>query len=428
MSALAHIALERNIVVKGVDQKHSYVIETLRKKGATIEIGDQIDFDPESKLVYSSAISVNHSLFKKAKKEKKELYHRSQFLKKLMGNKKSLLVAGTHGKTSTTSLLIWTLLHSGLSPSYAVGGVLLNTNQNGGNGQGDYFVVEADESDGSFLNYRGDGAILTNLDREHLDYWQSEEKLHLGFRSFSLGIKDPKYLFWCADDPSLHLLQIPGETYGESKKAIWRLGKVQEGHKQLVFSISYQNKVFDAISLPLMGKHQALNAVAVWALAYKLSIPEKKIREAFATFRGVKRRLEKKGEIHQISFYDDYAHHPTEIKMLLTGLKKGIGTRRLVAIFQPHRFSRTRDLFFDFSKALEIADSIFITDVYRAGEKPIFGVDGKALVKTLSKKAQFIPKEHLLKISKFLLPEDVVVTIGAGDIFDLSFQLIESLK
>ena len=428
MSALAHIALERSMVVKGIDQRHSPVIEALRKKGAIIEIGNQMLLDTESKLVYSSAISNNHPLLKKAQREKKKLYHRSQFLKNLMKDKTSLLVAGTHGKTSTAALLTWTLLYSGLSPAYAIGGVLQNTHQNGGDGRGDYFVVEADESDGSFLNYEGDAAILTNLEKEHLNYWESEEKLYQGFRVFSSGIKDTKYLFWCIDDPVLSKLRLPGQTYGESKDAVWRLEKVQEGHGRLIFSIAYRNKIFEAIDLPLMGKHQALNALAVWALAYHLSVPEEKIRAAFTTFHGIKRRLEKKGEIHQMTFYDDYAHHPTEIKALLVGLKKGLEGRRLVTIFQPHRFSRTRDLFFDFAEALEIADAIFVTDVYSAGEEPILGFDGKALFKTLSKKAQFFPRKELLKIAKFLLPGDVVVTVGAGDIFDLSLQLIELLK
>jgi len=414
MSALAHLLLEKGAEVSGEDQKVSPMVQALQKKGAVITNS----CNAESQVVYSSAIQKDHPSLEKARQMNCSLYHRSQFLRKLMEGKSPLIVTGTHGKTSTSALLTWVLLSSGLSPSYAVGGILKNTTQNGGYGEGNFFVAEADESDGSFLNYGGEFAILTNLEKEHLDFWESEENLIEGFCTFANQVQG---LYWCRDDTMLASLDLKGESYGLSDQANWRLFDVmQEGMKQ-TFSIAHGRTVFREIELPLVGKHQALNACAVWGLASELGISEAKIRKAFRTFQGVQRRLEKKGEVNGVTVYDDYAHHPTEVEVLLSSLKRAVGKKRLIAIFQPHRFTRTRDCMQGFSKAFCAADQVYITDIYSAGEKPIVGVTGKAL-------ASAIPDSIYLEALPKFMSGDVVVTIGAGDITHLGPQILESLK
>ncbi|WP_420422312.1 UDP-N-acetylmuramate--L-alanine ligase [Simkania sp.] len=413
MSALAHILLEKGEKVLGSDQSQSAVVQALEDKGAVISN----EMDSESQVVFSSAIKEGHPLLEQAKKLGCPLYHRSQFLGKLMEGQAPLLVSGTHGKTSTSGLLAWVFLTAGLSPSYAVGGILNNTGQNGGYGNSKWFVAEADESDGSFLNYGGEAAILTNLEIEHLDFWKNEEKLIEGFRQFASHVQT---LVWCKDDPLLASLDLQGITYGTSKYADWQLQSVHQEGMQLRFSILYGEDCFKDIVLPLVGTHQALNACAVWAIAMTYGVSEASLREAFRTFKGVKRRLEKKGEAKGVVVYDDYAHHPTEVKALLTSLKQAIGTRRLVAIFQPHRYTRTRDCMQEFATAFDAADEVYITGIYSAGEIPIEGISGERLAEQISGSIYW---------NKFptFQEGDVVVTIGAGDITHLGPQILENL-
>lgn len=421
MSALAHILLGKGEGVSGSDDKKSEVLTALQKKGATIHE----DHDAVSTVVYSSAIRKDHPVLQKALKEKCPIYHRSQFLSRLMEGKKPLLITGTHGKTSTSALLSWVLIHACLSPSYAVGGILTNTSQNGGYGNGPYFVAEADESDGSFLNYQGFGGIITNLESEHLDFWQTEKRLFEGFKEFASRLAT---FFWCIDDPGLSSLNLKGQSYGFSKEADWQLFDFIQKGMILSFSVSHQGQVFEDIKIPLVGKHQALNALAVWALALELGVPEEKIREAFKTFKGVFRRLEKKGEARGATVYDDYAHHPTEIEALLTALKKTTHEKRLIAIFQPHRYTRTQMCFDLFSKAFQAADLVYITEVYSACEKPIPGISGETLAESIPG-ALFVNEENLLKtLEKVIQKGDIVVTLGAGSITTLGPKLLAVLE
>lgn len=414
MSALAHILLEKGESVSGDDQKKSRLIDHLTSKGALI--GEH--WPQNAQVVYTTAIEEDHPRLRQAKEMKIPIYHRSQLLKTLMHRKQKLLITGTHGKTSTAALLTWVLISAGFSPTYAIGGILSNTSQNGGYGRGEIFVAEADESDGSFLNYQGDCSLLTNLGKEHLDFWKEEEKLIAGFHAFA---DQSKHLFWCIDDPPLAKLNLKGQTYGKSKKADWQLFDVKQNQMKLFFSIAHKKHLIKEIELPLIGEHQALNACGVWALASHLGLSEGKIRAAFKTFQGVQRRLEKKGEIGGVSVYDDYAHHPTEIRAMLTALKKAISNRRLIAIFQPHRFTRTRDCFEEFKEAFDSADQVYITKIYSAGEKPIQGISAKTL-------SQQIPKSHLFQKLPELKSGDIVVTIGAGDITNLGPLILETLK
>ncbi|MCB1106593.1 MAG: UDP-N-acetylmuramate--L-alanine ligase, partial [Chlamydiia bacterium] len=347
MSALASILIEKGEEVSGSDLRGA---SDLEKRG--VKIHDSLPL--EGTIVYSSAIQRDHPLFLEAEKSSLPLLHRSELIDVLLKDKKGLLVTGTHGKTSTSALLAWTLVFSGKDPTYAVGGILKNLEKNGGYSENELFVLEADESDGSFLNYSGEGGIVTNIEKEHLDYWKTEERLIEGFNAFISKIKNPELFFWCSDDPLLSKLSPKGYSYGREGEL--KLLSVNQEGNITSFSASFEGVRYEEVEVPLMGDMLALNALAVFGLALKLGIKESVIRKAFKTYKGVKRRQEKIGEFEGTSIYDDYAHHPTEIKVLLESLKKGIGNRRLIALFQPHRYTRTRDHFDAFKEAFQLAD------------------------------------------------------------------------
>ncbi|QVL58251.1 MAG: UDP-N-acetylmuramate--L-alanine ligase [Simkaniaceae bacterium] len=420
MSALAHILLEKGTVVSGTDLSD---ISSLEKFG--VKRSDRLP--SKATVVYSTAIAPSHPSLLQAKKEKRPILHRSELVKTLLEGKKGLLVAGTHGKTSTSSLLTWVLISAGMDPTFAVGGILQNLRKNGGYGTGETFVLEADESDGSFLNYVGEGAIVTNIEKEHLSFWKNEKKLIEGFQTFMSQIKNKKLLFWCKDDPLLAKIHPPGISYG--KKGDLKLLSCMQKEEETIFSAQFEGKVYQDIRLPLMGEKLALNALAVFGMALKLGVDEQTLRKAFLSYKGVKRRHEKIGIVNRITIYDDYAHHPTEIKALLKSLKKGFGKRRLIALFQPHRFSRTQELLTDFKGAFKSADLSIITSIYPAGEKPIPGITGKALFNQVNEGDMlFLEKECLLSyLPKMLIPGDVLVTIGAGDITKIGPKLLQAL-
>lgn len=420
MSALAHILLEKGEEVSGTDLKD---ISHLEKLG--IKVLDTLP--SKGTIIYSSAIKKDHPHFLEAQKKGFLLLHRSDLLGILLEGKKGLLVAGTHGKTTTSSLLSWTLHVAGKYPTFAIGGILKNFQKNGGYGKGEHFVIEADESDGTFLNYSGVGAIVTNIEKEHLDYWKGEDQLIKGFKRMLKKVKNPELLFWCSDDPLLKKLSPQGISYGKTGE-LKLLSCIQEG-KETIFTAAFKGKTYSDIRLSLMGEVLALNALAVFGMALQLGIDEKEVRKAFSTFEGVKRRQEKIGESGRVTIYDDYAHHPTEIRALLKAFRGGMKTGRLIALFQPHRVTRTRDLLADFKNAFHEADLTIITDIYSAGEKPIRGINGKRLVKEMKgEPALFLEKEKILSyLPKMLIPGDVLILMGAGDITTYGPQLLKNL-
>jgi UDP-N-acetylmuramate--alanine ligase len=421
MSALAHLLIERGDSVSGSDLK-----DLSHLSGIGIKVTKLLP--KEGTVVYSSAIARDNPLFIEAKNRDLPVIHRSELVKILLEGKKGLLVAGTHGKTSTSALLAWTLISAEKHLTYAVGGILQNLQKNGGYGDGEYFALEADESDGSFLNYEGEGAIITNIEKEHLEYWKTEEKLLEGFQTFISKVKNPNLLFWCSDDPLLTQLSLPGISYG--KKGHLKLISCRQNGGSTFFSAEFEGKTYLDVEFPIMGETLALNALAVFGMALKLGLTEKEIRIAFKTFKGVKRRQEKIGEVGRVAIYDDYAHHPTEIQVLLASMKKGMGKRRLIALFQPHRYTRTRDLFTEFTGAFAQADLTIITNLYPAGEKRIPGVSGRNLAREIrGGHTLFLEKDKLLTyLPKLLIPGDVLITIGAGDITAIGPQVIKAIS
>ncbi len=430
MSALARIALQRGDDVQGTDASPSALLEELAREGVRVRIGHDPDWvQTGMTVVYSTDIKPNHSERARALMLGVPLLHRSDLLDQFLRERKVLLVTGTHGKTTTTALLASVLMGAAMDPPFMVGGILRSQGINGSWGQGPYFVAEADESDGSFLKTPSDGAIVTNLEPEHLDYWGNEERLILGFRQF---FAQSRKAIWCRDDPRLTALCPQGISYGFSREADVVISHYRPSSGGILFDLSMQGVFYRDIHLALLGQHNALNGAAVFALTSALQIPEEKIRSALQCFSGTKRRLEKKGEIRDVAVYDDYGHHPTEIIVTLRALRQEIGARRLFVLFQPHRYTRLRDCFDLFLHAFDEVDELVITDLYAAREEPILGISADRFYEEMRKVRPHtvhriartsLESEILQKVE----PGDVVLTLGAGDITSVSERLIEQL-
>lgn len=420
MSALARILLDRGVKVQGTDLARSSLVLDLEKAGATIFSEHKEEFlGTAEAVVYSTDVKATNPEFTAAKARSVPLFHRSQLLAHLMQGRRSLTVAGTHGKTTTTSLLAHLLCAAGLDPSFAVGGIVESLSTNGRHGNGDYFVAEADESDGSFLNYDPFGAIITNIDLDHLDYWKTEKSLMEGFQKFIHKISS--HLVWCADDERLSSLHPAGISYGFSSRADAHISNWTQKGWSIVYDLHLHGKTYAAIEVPLLGQHNARNSAAVFVLGLQLGLSEETIRAAFTTFRGARRRMEFKGEKRGVRIYDDYGHHPAEIATTVQGLRAAIGEKKLIVAFQPHRYTRTRDLFHAFASVFDAADIVVITDIYSAREEPIEGITGESLFQEVAKHSQakclFFPFSSLAdELSRLLRPHDVLLTIGAGNI------------
>lgn len=431
MSALARILLQHGHEVKGSDAQESPLLHQLQKEGALVQIGHKEEVSPHATVIYSTDIKEHNIEFLAAKKRGVPLLHRSELLDRLMKGKKALLVTGTHGKTTTAALLSSTLLEAGLDPSFVVGGILLSTQCNGKAGKGDFFVAEADESDGSFLKSLSHGAIVTNLENDHLDYWQNEKRLDEAFGQFCSQVGHGEHLFWCKDDERLSQIKPCGVSYGFSESAELKIGNYRAVETGAVFDLLWQGERYEKVEIALFGKHNALNACAVFGLSRSLGVPEEAIRKAFQNFGGTQRRLELKGEAHRLVLFDDYAHHPTEISATLCALRDRVRERRLVAIFQPHRFTRVRDQWSLFAKSFEEADEVILTDIYGSREAKIEGITTEKLYdemkKTLGEKLRYLPRETLeTECLSLLQPLDAVITLGAGDITSAGSAILEN--
>ncbi len=430
MSALAHILIEKGAHVSGSEKERSKITDALILAGATVYFSyDEAHLPAVGTIVYGSAIKEDNIELVKAKKRFSCVLHRAELLANLIREKKGLLVAGTHGKTTTSALLAHSLQTSELEPSFAIGGMASSLGCNGKNGRGEYFVAEACESDGSFLLYEGYGAIITNIDDDHLDYWKDLEALYRGFETFIGNIVSKEHLLWCADDPFLRQKKFAGISYGFDPSAEGQILRYVQNAFHVEIDIAFRGRVFKNIQAPLIGEHNALNITAVWILAMQMGIGEAFLRSSFKSFCGVGRRMEKKAEVDGVTIYDDYGHHPTEITATLKALKAASQGQRVVVVFQPHRYSRTKQCIDAFAKALIIADVVVLTDIYGAGEKPIEGITEKRLFELLQKERSsnihYAPRSTLCNDLKGVLRKgDILLTMGAGDIT----QVGESLK
>ncbi len=417
MSGLASILLEKQRLVSGSDLMLSKRAQALASLGAKLHQGHSKNHISKDQIVvYSSGIQSDNVELKAAKLLGCTLLHRSELLADLMGGERTFAVTGTHGKTSTAALLAATFREGGFDPSFALGGVWKS--KNGHLGRGEYFVAEADESDGSLLNYTPEGAIITNIEPEHMDYFGSQKKLEDVFSAFLARVKKSELLFYCGDDSTLcRLARARGVSYGFSSSADIQITRYEQIGWESSFDLEWRGEIIRDIRLNLVGKHHALNAAAVFGLARTLGIDEATLRRSFANFSGVERRCHRRGSGH----LDDYAHHPTEIRATLEGVKKAVGERRLIAIFQPHRYTRTRDTLEKYKTAFEWADEVWVTDIYEAGEKPILGVTAAAVAEEIEKEGvRYVARDQLgVELKRHLRSHDLFITLGAGDITHL---------
>lgn len=422
MSALAKILLERRGEVSGSDSAPSPIIDELRSLGAKVHIGhDEKHIPKDASIVYSTGISKENPEFQFAIKNHLPVMHRSDLLVTLMEKKKAIAIAGTHGKTTTTSLVATVFTECGLSPTYAVGGYIKQYGTNGQNGTGEYFIAEADESDGTFLKYKPFGAIVTNIGQDHMDYFGTKERLKEAFSKFFFRVHSHEHLFWCNDNKYLRELNPHGISYGFSDDAEVKGSNFKQEGWQLSLDIHYKGKAYKRVTAPLVGFHNALNVLGVFGFAIECGLEEEKIRKALLSFQGVKRRGDIIAEKEGMIFIDDYAHHPTEIAATLHGLKSVLQEKRLVAVYQPHRFSRVKECLGHFNGVFDNADELIVTDIYSAGEVPIEGLSSQNIVEEIvdesSVSCAFVPHHNLGSyLNGFIKNGDAVVFIGAGDI------------
>lgn len=437
MSAVAQLLLNMGWRVSGCDLKENDLINHLRKAGVCVWIGhNSWHLKTVDTVVYSSAIPEDNPEIQEAKLRGIRLMKRAETLAYLMQDKTVVSVTGMHGKTTTASLASYLLSEAGLFPTVAVGGILHNLGGNALFGKGRFFVAEADESDGSFLYYHPDYSIITNIDYEHLDYYRDFNFLLESFRRFINQTKDGGCLFCWRDDPYLNNLLRGYKNrvvfFGLGQDAdICALNIILDGLTG-EFDCFWDRKFIGHFKISLGGRHNILNALAVVALGLELGIDAQLIKGALVKYQGTRRRLQIKFRSSDYSVLDDYGHHPTEIKATLEAVRL-LNPRRLLVIFQPHRYTRTKLLLDSFASCFDLADCAIITDIYPAGESPIEGVSGYSIYERLKSRkhpqAQFLPKENILDyVIKILKPQDVVLILGAGDITKISDELAEVLK
>lgn len=433
MSGIAHLVLSCGFKVSGSDLKESSATRELVKAGARIFIGHSgRNIKGTDLVIYSSAIKDDNPEVLEARKNNIPVIKRAEALAELMKQKNVITVAGSHGKTTTTSLVSYLLLEAGLFPTVAIGGILKNIDTNACLGKGDFFVAEADESDGSFLYYQPKYSILTNIDREHLDFYKDFDNEIKAFREFVNRTKEGGCLFCCDDDVYIKMILRDYKnkhiSFGLSENADVYAKNIQLSGLSSDFDCFYQEKLVCRFHLALGGRHNVSNALSVIALGLELGIDLKVIRNTLENYKGARRRLEVKFSNEDYLVIDDYAHHPTEIQASLLALKSF--QRKVIAVFQPHRYSRTKILLDDFVKSFDLADSVVITDIYPANEPAIPGVSATALYEKIKerspdKEVYFSPKENIVgQILTIIKPGDLVVTLGAGDITRINDELV----
>jgi UDP-N-acetylmuramate--alanine ligase len=444
MSGIARIMLARGIEVSGSDAMASAVLDDLHAQGARVRVGHAAghlgDLGAGDTLVVSSAIRADNPELAEAARRGMRVLHRAAALASVMAGRRVIAVAGTHGKTTTTSMLTTVLRECGADPGYVIGGVLNETGLGAEDGAGMDFVAEADESDGSFLLLSPDVAIITNVEADHLDNYASLADIKTAFTTFGRAVSG--MVLTCADDPgaeevAAHLDPARVRRYGEACPADYQLGDVRPDGMAVSFTVTADHspfgEIFTKLTVHVPGHHNALNATAAFAAAVELGFAPPRVAAALAGYHGTRRRMELKGEAGGVRVLDSYAHHPTELAADLRAardiLTPGSGAR-VIAVFQPHLYSRTRIFAAEFGAALDLADKIVVLDVYAAREDPEPGVTGALIADAVpGGRALFVPdRAHVAPlISQLARPGDLVLTMGAGDVTALGPELVEAL-
>ncbi len=441
MSGIAEILLDQKFIVSGSDKTLTEITERLAKLGAKVFEGHSAENVKEDvdALVYSSAVPPDNPELVEAKHRKIPIIRRSEMLAEVMRLKYGIGIAGTHGKTTTTSMVSLVLMEGDLDPTVIVGGRLHGFGgSNARLGKGDFIVVEADEFDRSFLSITPTVAVLTTLESEHLDCYRDLDDIKGAFVQFASKVPFYGFVVMCLDEPALQeiMRQLSHKkliTYGLNPQADVQATNIKFKENTSTFTVTKNRNVLGQVTLHAPGTHNIQNSLAAISVGLELGVPFEKIKTGIEKFSGVYRRWEEKGEVNGIAVYDDYAHHPTECKATLTGAKKG-WNRRVVCVFQPHLYSRTRDFYEEFGKSFMLADVIVITDVYAAREEPIQGITGEVITNAAKqyghKEVHYVPDktkvpDYLLNIVK---KGDLVITMGAGDIVKFGTEFLEKLR
>ena len=444
MSGIAEVLSNLGYEVSGSDLRESPAVIRLRGLGIYIVIGHNVaNVANVDVLVTSSAIDPENPEIVEAKRKGIPVVPRAMMLSELMRFKQGIAIAGTHGKTTTTSLVASVLAESGMDPTYVIGGRLASAGTNARLGEGDFIVVEADESDASFLLLQPVICVVTNIDRDHLEAYDHDyERLKQAFSNFISRIPFYGTAVLCLDDPgvkeilpnlSRHII-----TYGFDKEAQIRAGVPKRTDGKMCFTVerNFGSKLYPPLEIRLncLGNHNVLNSLAAIGLATELGIGDEVICRALESFQGVGRRLEAYGSVtigkNTVTLYDDYGHHPNEVEPTLAAVREAYPNNRLVLVFQPHRYTRTRDCFDDFVRVLSKADVLIITDIYPAGEPPIVGVDSSGIARSIRMISDLNPvcvrgvEDAGLMLTELVEDGDLVITMGAGTIGSLSASLV----
>ncbi len=439
MSGLAELLIELGYPVSGSDLKLSAATDRLARRGAKVFEGHSAAHLGEAKvLVVSSAVGADNPEIAEARRRAIPVIPRGELLAELMRLKYGIAIAGSHGKTTTTSMVGHILSDAGFDPTIVVGGRVASMGgSNARVGRSDFLVVESDESDGSFLKLSPILAVVTNIDREHLDHYKDIDQIRSAFEEFINKVPFYGAAVLCLDDENVQRI-LPAVnrrtiTYGANAQVDLAISDANCGHFSSEFRLRFRRKDLGQFRLRLPGFHNVLNAAATVAVALELDVPPDRIREALAGFTGVDRRFQMRGQERGITVIDDYGHHPTEIRATLAAAKQ-CHYGRVLAIFQPHRYTRTQALMDDFARSFNQADAVYVLDIYAASEKPIEGVTADLLAARMRefghRRAQYVGSadEAVRAVLEEAKPGDVVMTLGAGNVWQAGDLILERLK
>lgn len=443
MCGIAEVLLNQGYRITGSDLRKSGVTERLRQMGARVFIGHEAaNVESADVVVYSSAVDMRNPEMRAASKQAKPLIPRAEMLAELMRYRHSIAIAGTHGKTTTTSLVASVLAEGGLDPTFVIGGLLNSAGTNARLGESRFLVAEADESDASFMHLQPMVAVVTNIEPDHMGTYGGDfDRLKNYFVSFLHNLPFYGLAVLCIDDPVVREIMPrvsrPTLTYGFARDADFRIHNLQQNQHSIRFEVARPDRKRSLkIELGMPGRHNALNATAAIVIASDEGLKDRDIKAGIKSFAGVGRRFEVQGEFAlgdgQVMLVDDYGHHPTEVAATIRAVREGWPERRLVMIYQPHRYSRTKDLYEDFVDVLGEVDVLLLLEVYAAGEKRLPGADSRSLCRSIRLRGKldpvYVKKESQVRplLGDLLRPGDIVLTQGAGSVGTLARELAEA--
>ena len=440
LSAIARLLLEQGFQISGSDMARNSRIDALVKDGATIYYGHDAAYVGEAELVVmSSAIPDTNIEILTALAENVPVYKRADILETIMKGHLNIAVAGTHGKTTTSAMIAHVLTEADQSPTYLVGGILMNTGTNAKLGNGDAFIIEADEYDNMFHGLRPDIEVITNVEYDHPDFFQSPREMVQSFSHFIGILPEDGLLVACVDDPIASIfarnriiVHLPTVTYGiNNSNADWRAVNIKSNGRAITFDVIQNDETLGSVSLQVPGRHNVLNALATLIVAEEQGVPFDQASQALSNFKGTSRRFEIRGEVDDIIVIDDYAHHPTAIKATIHATRERFPEHKIWAIWQPHTYTRTKMLGTAYLHAFDSADVVLVTDIYASREKPIPGVNSKILVDAMTHpRARYTPSfdDVLRFLHSAIQAPAVVLIMSAGDAPEIGEQFLSDLQ